>query len=253
MYVDVHAHLYEYSRDELEKHVSDDMVLVVVAEDYESSKKSLELARSYDNIVPCVGLHPWNIRDLDSSLRETEKILKLAGDNDVRCLGEVGLDTKFVGETIEVQLRVLKVFLEYAERVGDISLNLHTAGTWQQVLDLIRGLPVKAANFHWYTGPQHLLEEIERHGYTISINPAVKIQEKHRVIAKVAPLEIMLTESDSPYKYRGLELTPLMVKETVAVIAELKHMRQEDVAAKVYENFMKRYGYLLELKKTKTT
>ncbi|ABM81076.1 TatD family hydrolase [Hyperthermus butylicus] len=240
-YIDVHSHLPEYSDADIERILASiDVVIVSVGEDLESSIRSIEIAEKYkDRIYPCIGLHPWNVKSLREALDEAKRIVDLALSRNIKCLGEVGLDTKFVGETIELQREVFRIFLE-AARDYKLFLNLHTAGTWEEVFNLLIRYDIVAANFHWYTGPLHLLKDIESAGYTISINPAVKIQAKHRNVVKAAPISIMLTESDSPYKYRSLELEPRLVADAVAEIAAIKSVEASEVKKLVYENFRKK-------------
>jgi len=241
MLVDIHSHIHEFSDEELRTLLgqAENIVIVGVGDDLESSKKVIELSKSYGEIAPCVGLHPWSIKGSEA-IKEASSVIKLALENNVKCLGEVGLDTKFVPQTIELQREVFKVFLE-AARDYNMFLNLHTAGTWEEVFNLLVRYDVDAANFHWYTGPKTLLKDIETHGYTISINPAIKIQKKHQEIARIAPIEIMLTESDSPYEYRGLRLTPLMINDTIRIIASIKALEVEEIAKIIWSNFAKKY------------
>ncbi len=241
MIIDIHCHIHEFDEEELKASLNqaENIVIVGVGDDLESSKKVIELSKNYNQIAPCIGLHPWSVKRKES-IKEALLIVKLALKNNIKCLGEVGLDTKFVPQTIELQREVFKVFLE-AARDHDMFLNLHTAGTWEEVFNLLVRYDIGAANFHWYTGPRTLLKDIEAHGYTISINPAVKIQKKHQEIVRVAPIEIMLTESDSPYEYRGLRLTPLMISETLRIIANIKALGVEETAKSIWDNFVKKY------------
>jgi TatD DNase family protein len=71
----------------------------------------------------------------------------------------------------------------------------------------------------------------------ITINPAAKIQPRHREVIEEAPIDMILTESDGPYEYRGLSLRPDMVEDLVKLIAEVKGMRVEDVEEAIEFNF----------------
>lgn len=237
-YVDVHSHVHEYNDNALQEILaSENIVIVAVGDDFESSRRVVELSRAYSSrIVACVGLHPWSIKNLDDSLREAERVIRLALENNVHCLGEVGLDTKFVAETIDAQREVFKLFLETA-RDHSLILNLHTAGTWEEVYRLLIRYDIPYANFHWYTGPLHLLRELVEAGYSISVNPAVFIQKKHQKVVQSAPLEIMLTESDSPYKYKGIEMHPRLVIDVVREIGRLKGVSADEVKEVIKENF----------------
>lgn len=237
-YVDVHAHLYEYDDNTIREIVSrGDIIIVAVGDDFESSRRIVELSRTYSgSIVACVGLHPWSVKNLGESLKEALNITRLALENNIRCLGEVGLDTRFVPETIDVQREVFKIFLETA-RDHKLVLNIHAAGTWDEVYRLLLRYDIPYANLHWYTGPLNLLNDLAQNGYSISINPAVRIQEKHQKVVEVAPLEMLLTESDAPYEYRGIRMHPSMVASVVEEIARIKNMETRVVRETVRENF----------------
>ena len=236
-YIDAHSHLHEFS-DEDVKRILDalDILVVAVSDDLESSKRTLQLASEHPGRVkPCLGLHPWSVGEVEAPVEQAREIVRLAEREGVDCIGEVGLDTKFVPQTIEKQREVFDVFVKAAKELGAF-MNLHTAGTWEEVYEIVSSAGIERANFHWYTGPHHLLEKLRESGYTISINPAVQIQKKHQEIVRRAPLEMMLVESDGPYEYRGLKLSPLMVPQVIGVIAELKGVPVADVEEAVRRN-----------------
>jgi len=109
-------------------------------------------------------------------------------------------------------------------------------------LEILRKYDVEHAIIHWFSGPIELLEEIALSGYFITINPAIRIQERHRRVLEEASIEIILTESDGPYNYRGLNLRPDMIKDLVKYIAEVKGMREEVVEERIASNFRKLIG-----------
>ena len=47
--------------------------------------------------------------------------------------------------------------------------------------------------------------------------------------AAAAPLEYIVLESDGPYNYRGLRLSPAMIPEAARVVAEIKGVPVERV------------------------
>lgn len=242
--IDIHSHVHEFEEKELQSILNKlrDVVIVGVSDDEESSRETILLSNKYNQIVPCVGLHPWSVKSKEESINEAYRVIEYAISNSIKCLGEIGLDTKFVPETIEKQRQVFRIFLE-AARDNNMFVNLHTAGTWEEVFQLLVKYDIVAANFHWYTGPVSLLKDIEAQGFTISINPAIKIQRKHQEIVRKASLEIMLTESDSPYEYRGMRLTPLMVTDVVKTIAGIKGVNVDYVKQVIWSNFEKKYLY----------
>ena len=233
LYVDMHCHCHEIPVDKLREYVDQGFTLVCVSDDIESSKKTLAIAKKLD-IVPCLGIHPWEVHN--HSLENFYEFLEKAISSGVKCLGEVGLDKAFYSKTYRLQEKVFRVWLEYAKEY-ELVLNIHAAGAWREVYDYLVKWDIDRAFIHWYTGPLDLLEEIVNTGYYVGINPAWKIQAKHRRIAEVLAPEAMLTESDAPYKYRGYELSPSLIPETVRFIAMHKQLDVETVKLVIVKNY----------------
>ncbi len=236
---DMHVHLYQFSASELEKILDSDphLILVAVSDDAESAIRTLEIAEVYNGrIIPCIGYHPWNLKE-GGSIRESQESLRIAYKAGVRCIGEVGLDRKFLPEeTWHAQLVIFREWVKAAAEL-DAMLNIHSPGAWQQALEEARRLSAPRAMFHWYTGPVHLIREIRGSGYYISINPAVKIQKKHQAVVEAAGLDDIVFESDGPYNYRGLRLNPLMIRDaTLKIVSSIKGVSSDDVLACVEAN-----------------
>ncbi len=221
--LDAHCHLHEYHDDEVETIGNLEIMIIAVSNDYASSLRTLDLAKKFQWIVPAVGIHPWEITS--DSLQDVELIQRLVVENldRIKILGEIGLDARFRKETLHIQQDVFKRFLDIA-REFNLAVNIHSVDTWRDILSLLQKFDIGLAIFHWYTGPKELLKEIKDCGYFISINPAVKIQNKHRAIVAEAPLDIILVESDAPYEYRGMKMHPSMVFEVIKEIAMIKNL-----------------------------
>jgi len=240
LYLDAHVHLYEFQVEDVERFISSGIRLIAVSEDYASSLKVLELRDSYpENVLACVGLHPWNLKEEGAATREVDLIEALIPDAD--CVGEVGLDLKFVADTFPLQRKIFERFVELA-RAHNKPMNIHSAGAWRETLDLLRQHGVKSAVFHWYTGPLDLLQEILSSGYMISVNASLRIQPKAKQVASAVPVSSMLTESDGPYNYRGLTLTPLLIPELIAEIAALKGIPEDTLRKEVLGNAKKLFN-----------
>jgi len=233
--LDAHCHLHEFEDSEIEKIVNEDFVVFAVSDDSRSSLRTIELSKKYRRVVPFIGVHPWSIT-ADEYNNELRKVSELIERRLAAGLGEIGLDSKFRAETIEIQRIVFRELLENARNHGVKVINIHAVGTWREVLDLLYRYDVPTAIFHWYSGPVDLLNEIKDRGYFITVNPAIKIQEKHRRIAASAPLDIILLESDAPYNYRGIELHPKMIPETISIIAAIRGVSAEEIARAIEEN-----------------
>ncbi len=230
--IDSHIHLHEYG-DEVSRYCGSKCLrLIAVSDDLESSKHTIELGKRCWNVVSAVGIHPWSISE--GADKYLNQVLELA--REVQFIGEVGLDKKFVPQTYERQLSVFREFLRIASEYGK-GVSVHAAGAWSDVLRELEKHDVKVAIIHWYTGPTELLNSIRSLGYYIGVNPAIKIQRKMREVVKAAPLEMLLTESDGPYNYRGMSLGPELIRETIGIIAELKGVGGAEVIEAIKQNF----------------
>ena len=222
--IDAHVHLHEDP-----SMVKEADLVVAVSDDLKSSLETLKLPA-----VKCVGIHPWSVEG--SSERDLVEIEKLAVEAD--CLGEVGLDNRYVKDK-EKMMKFFEAFLKLSKEY-DLPLNLHALDAWREVFELLLKFDVKRAYFHWYNGPLDLIEEIAGQGYFIGINAAITIQRKHLKVLRVAPLKAILTESDGPYNYRGTTLRPREVRKLVEIISKEKGVGE--VKEAVFRNLVRWLG-----------
>ena len=236
MLFDAHTHLHEFLDSRIAEFTKE-ITMAAVSDDYPSSKRTIDLADNYENIIPCVGIHPWNVDKVSlDELRQVEKLLPEA-----KCIGEVGLDRRFVPQTFNRQSEFFQTFVNWA-RDYDLPLNIHAPDAWRDVLEIVRRADVDRVLFHWYTGPLNLIQEFRDYGYYISINAAIKIQEKSRAVAREAPLDMILLESDGPYEYRGITLEPPMVREAANIVAEIKGVSVDDLWDAIRNNFSRLFN-----------
>lgn len=236
--VDAHCHLHEFTDDEVKAINTLGIDVIAVSDDYSSSIRTLAIAKEYTWIIPAIGVHPWSIRA--EGIEEAHRVIELALDKNVRIrmLGEVGLDRKFRPETFAYQLQVFKLFIEVAKEIKAV-LNVHAAGAWREVIDILVKSDIPMAVIHWYTGPPNLLNELSDRGFYITINPAVFIQQKHKEIAALAPMDIILVESDAPYSYKGLVMHPRNIFDVIGYIANLRGISIEEAYEIISYNYEK--------------
>ncbi len=225
MYIDSHIHIYKLSKGEINALIREDKYLFVsVAEDIKSSLENLKLSLEFEEIIPCIGIHPWNVENIKKEhLKYIETLIEKSS---VKILGEIGLDKKFHPETFDKQIEVFRFFIELAKEY-DLGVNLHAAGAWREVFNLLLEKDIKKAYFHWYTGPIDLLKEIESVGYLIGINVSSLIQKKQKEILEKADISTILTESDGPYFYKDLFLHPKKLKELYNLILKTKNVSKD--------------------------
>lgn len=94
-YSDSHAHLVDYSSEQLKKIVElmrkkQVALALAVGVNLDSSEGTIKLAETYSEIKAAVGIHPWFAVKLNDEMRT--RLKKLAGSQYVKALGEIGLD-----------------------------------------------------------------------------------------------------------------------------------------------------------------
>ena len=245
--IDTHAHLEEIENMEqviTEARSANLIAIVAVGSDYESNRKVLSLARTYEDYVfPALGFHPYNLEgaDIDLNLRFIEdNIDKAVG------IGEVGLDyDKRVRARVgkELQMSVFRQVLEIAGNHKKPAL-VHSRYAWRDALELANEAKLEKAVFHWYTGTSSVLRDIISCGYHISATPAVEYHEEHRRAVKGIPLDRLLLETDSPVAYRRgtefeYESRPAHVLRVLKGVSALTGMDEAHIAEATTGNALK--------------
>ena len=236
MLVDAHCHAHAFSDMELKEFSK--IKIIAVSEDIESSRKTIDLSKRFDNIIPFIGIHPWNLES--TSARELKGVLRSLKLGEAMGIGEVGVDGR-IKKSVQKQIEVFKLFCEVSAELG-LPMNIHALNAWDKVFEIMLKMDVRRALFHWYTGPIKLLKDIGEAGYYISINPAVRIQPKHRRILESAELDMIITESDGPYNYRGLRLKPTMISDLMEFISNIKDVDRISLEKIIERNFERLLG-----------
>ena len=236
MLVDAHCHAHAFSDAELREF--SEIRIIAVSEDLESSRRTIGLSKRFNNIIPFVGIHPWSLESIsEKELEEVLKILRLSG---AMGIGEVGVDGR-IKRSIRRQVEVFKLFCEISAEL-DLPMNIHALDAWDQVFEIMLKMDVRRALFHWYTGPIKLLRDIGEAGYYISINPAVRVQPKHKRVLENAELDMIITESDGPYNYRGLRLKPSIISDLIEFISDVKGVDKSSLERIIERNFERLLG-----------
>ncbi|AFZ71105.1 Mg-dependent DNase [Caldisphaera lagunensis DSM 15908] len=225
---DMHCHLNEFDDKEIEEIIKNDIKIVAVSEDVKSLKRILELSKSFTGkIIPCGGFHPWMIKN--GNLDDHKEILNIIEKEGLNCIGEVGIDKRFLDEsTYKLQEEIFISYVKLAKELNSF-LNIHSPSAWNEVFVVLEKEGIEKAMFHWYTGPTSLINEITNKGYIISLNVALMIQKKHQNIIKETPLANAVVESDGPYNYHGVRLTPLMIFEFIDFISKLINVNKKEL------------------------
>ncbi|MEU9450585.1 TatD family hydrolase [Streptomyces sp. NPDC048277] len=280
---DSHTHLDMQSgtvEEGLAKAASVGVTTVVqVGCDIKGSRWAAETAAAHENVHATVALHPneaprivhgdpggtsqppgagggWSRQGaragggdaaLDEALAEIDR---LAGLPQVKGVGETGLDYFRTGpEGKAAQERSFRAHIEIAKRHGK-ALVIHDRDAHADVLRVLKeeGAPERTV-FHCYSGDAEMAGECAREGYFMSFagNVTFKNAQNLRDALAVAPLELVLVETDAPFltpaPYRGRPNAPYLIPVTVRAMAAVRGIGEDALATALAANTARAFGY----------
>jgi TatD DNase family protein len=270
---DSHTHLDMQSgtvEEGLAKAASVGVTTVVqVGCDINGSRWAAEAAAAFENVHAAVALHPneaprivhgdpdgWSRQGarepggdaaLDEALAEIDRLAALP---QVKGVGETGLDYFRTGpEGKAAQERSFRAHIEIAKRHGK-ALVIHDRDAHADVLRVLKeeGAPERTV-FHCYSGDAEMAEICAREGYFMSFagNVTFKNAQHLRDALAVAPLELVLVETDAPFltpaPYRGRPNAPYLIPVTVRAMAHVRGIDEDAMATALGANTARAFAY----------
>ncbi|MEU7279237.1 TatD family hydrolase [Streptomyces sp. NPDC045431] len=243
--------------------------VVQVGCDLKGSRWAAETAAAYDNVWAAVALHPneaprivlgdpdgWSRQGaregggdaaLDDALAEIDRLAALP---EVKAVGETGLDYFRTGpEGMAAQERSFRAHIEIAKRHGK-ALVIHDREAHADVLRVLaeEGAPERTV-FHCYSGDADMARTCAEAGYYMSFagNVTFKNAQPLRDALAVAPLDLVLVETDAPFltpaPYRGRPNAPYLVPITVRAMAAVRGIDEEAMSTAIGVNTARAFGY----------
>jgi len=258
--VDSHAHLEIVTNTDPDhpeiKRVLDEAAsvginrIVQVGYSAEQSEWSVRCAEKWNSqVLAAVALHPNEAPVVDDLEKDLVVIDRLAKNPRVRAIGETGLD--FFRTPPELQEKQKYSFRRHIAiaKENNKALVIHDRDAHRAVLDLLmeEGAPEKTI-FHCFSGDLEMAKECVSKGYFLSFAGTVTFKNapELRQAAEFVPIELMLVETDSPFlcpmPNRGALNTPAQIPNTLRVIADVRGISAEYLAAAISENSERIFG-----------
>ena len=128
----------------------------------------------------------------------------------------------------------------------DLPIVIHSRGAWRDCLAMTKAAGVRRALFHWYSGPEDILDQILDAGFYVSTSVSVAYSPESRRAMARSPVERILIETDSPVCYKDTEMSfmaePKDVVRTWKALAQLKNLDEEETLAVVNTNAKNFFG-----------
>ncbi len=203
------------------------------------------VAERFDNVWCSVGVHPHEAKD--ELLGGPAALIEAAAHPKVVGIGETGLDYFYEHSPRPLQVANFRDHIAAARRTG-LPVIVHTRDADDETIALLRE-EMAAAPFtgliHCFTGSQRLADAAVELGLFISVSgiATFKKSDELRAVLKTVPLGRLLVETDAPFlapmPFRGKRNEPAFVVNTAAMLAGLKGVSPQELAAATTENFFR--------------
>jgi TatD DNase family protein len=220
--------------------------VVTIGVDVPTSQWSAEAAAAHPDVYAGVAIHPNDaFLSTDDAMDEIARLARLPR---VRAVGETGLDYFRTTATPEQQQHSFRRHIAIAKESGK-ALVIHDRDAHADVLRILReeGAPARTV-FHCYSGDEVMARECADAGYFMSFagNLTFKNAQQLRDAIAVAPLDLLLVETDAPFltpsPHRGAVNAPYLIPVTVRAMAEVAGVGLDVLCAALAANTERAFG-----------
>ncbi|TMK37432.1 MAG: TatD family deoxyribonuclease [Actinobacteria bacterium] len=246
--VDTHCHLFLM---EVEPAVAVETAkasgverLICIGVDVETSRRSLEIADSFEGVFATAGVHPHDAHGFDPAA--SARIEELLHDPRVVAVGECGLDWFRMLSPREDQIRVFRTHIALSNETGK-PVVVHIRDAWTDAMRILDEGSAERVVIHCFSGDAALARECAARGYWTSFagNVTYPKNEHLRAAAAAVPPDRLLVETDSPFlapqKLRGRANAPQNVLLTLGALAEVRGTRVRDLVEATANNARKAF------------
>lgn len=256
--IDVHCHLnfhaFEKDCDEVIKKALADGVskIINVGTSIESSQKAVELAKRYKNLYAIVGVHPHHADKVQDDF--IDELERLAKQKKIVAIGETGMDyysykSNGVADP-KVQEEIFREQIELSIKLK-LPLQIHNRLAGKDILEVLKYYKSELLDppgmFHCMSGDVEFLRKVLDLGFYVGFDGNITYEGIAKgenttlsELVKYAPIDRIVTETDSPYltpaPHRGVRNIPSYVILVGKFIAEIKALSATYVKETTVEN-----------------
>lgn len=222
-------------------------VVIGVGRDLAPARAAVALAKRLpERIGAAVGVHPHDATTLDDAAHT--ELDALAAEPDVLAVGEIGLDYHYDHSPRDTQRDVFARLVHLA-RKHKKPIVVHTRSAPDDTIDVLtsEGARDVGGVIHCFSEDRAFAEKALALGFDISFSGIVTFKSSVAIqdVAKWAPLDRILVETDSPYlapvPLRGKPCEPAYVVHTARRVAELRGISFEALCEATTVNAERRF------------
>jgi TatD DNase family protein len=217
----------------------------------EAARGVAALSARRTDVAYTVGVHPHDASTADEAL--VAELSALGSGEDCVAIGEIGLDYHYDHSPRDVQKEVFRRFIAVA-REFDKPIVVHTRSAPEDTLALLESENAQDVGgvIHCFSEDRAFAARALDLGFDLSFSGIVTFKSAVAIhdVARWAPIERILIETDSPYlapvPKRGKPNEPAFIVHTAAHLATLRGLTVAAIEEKTTENAVKRFGTRLD-------
>jgi TatD DNase family protein len=212
---------------------------VVPAVDAAGWPKLLSICAELPGLFPVYGLHPMYLAS--HRPEHLGELREWIGRERPVAVGECGLDFFVEGLDAGAQQVYFEAQLQLA-REFDLPVVVHARRAVEAAIAAIRKIGGLRGVVHSFSGSAEQAAQLHKLGFLLGLGGPVTYDRANRLRTLVAamPLEQLLLETDAPDQpgagHRGERNEPAYLPEVLDVVAELRGMGREELAAATTAN-----------------
>lgn len=252
MYFDTHVHLNSEQYENIDEVINNALMnkvtkMIVIGYDVQSSLKAIEIAEKYNFIYASIGIHPSEIKHMGNN--DLEIIENLLKNKKVVAVGEIGLDYYWDKDNKENQKKIFIEQIKLAEKYN-LPIIIHSREAAQDTYEVLKENKkhYKKGIMHCYSYSLDLAKEFIKLDLMLAFGGTVTFlnSRQNKEVVKEIDIKNILTETDAPYltphPYRGTKNEPKYIPLIVKEIANIKNMKEEEIANIIYNNACEFFG-----------
>ena len=247
--VDSHCHLdfpdFEGEIPDLVARANDAGVkrMVTICTKLKNEPSVRKIAEEHEAVYYAAGTHPMSAAS--EPLASVDQLIKISQHPKMVGIGETGLDYHYTAESAEIQKTSLKIHIE-AARETNLPLIIHSRAADEDMAAILKDEFKKGQYkcvMHCFSSSLELAKLSLELGFYLSMSGIItfKKSEELRSIFKLAPIDQVLVETDSPYlspvPFRGKRNEPSYTAHTAEVGATIYGVDYITFANQTTKNF----------------
>lgn len=247
MYIETHCHLDYLKAEPLEEILlkvasANIQKVITIGVSPDNLDGVMSLSQNHEKIYFTQGIHPHDAKEATET--EFNKISERAKLSKMVAVGEIGLDYHYNNSPTDIQKKVFEKQLQLACD-NDLPVVIHTRDADEDTRDILKNFSPylkRRGVVHSFTSGKALAEFVLAEGFYLGFNGIITFKKAENVqeIVKIAPIEQILFETDSPFltpvPHRGKENAPYYLPFVAQKVAELKNDNIERIIPIVYQN-----------------